>query len=535
MKTWFKLQILKSLWIPKTSCRLFHKKPRLLTPELFSRYESIRKGEQQVPEHFNFASDVLDKWSQMEKDGKRASNPAFWWVNGTGNEVKWSFEELGFLSRKVANLLSEMCGLQQGDRIMLILPRIPEWWLVNVACMRTGISLILGASQLTAKDIFYRLQVSKAKCIITNDLVASGVDSFASDCQFLKTKLIVSEGGRDGWLNFNELYKVQPADHICVKTKIQDPMVIYFTSGSTGSPKMVEHSQGSLGFRPNGSQKLIMRYWLDLTPADVVWGISDTGWIVSSLASVLDPWVFGSCVFVHRLPKVESTTILSTLSRFPITTLCSAPTLFHMLVKHDLTSYKFMSLKSCVSGGEPLNPEVLEQWKRKTGLNICEIYGQTETAIICSVFKGMKINPGSMGKPVPLYDVQIIDENANVLPPGQEGEIAVRIKPKRPLGLFSKYIHNPEKTAASERGDFFVTGDRGMMDEDGYFWFLGRSDDIIISSGRERDSQEFKFQRGTCVSLIQQNKQGVCLNRLNLLYVYTGLSLIRLKMLLKLN
>uniref|UniRef100_A0A8C4VY19 medium-chain acyl-CoA ligase n=1 Tax=Gopherus evgoodei TaxID=1825980 RepID=A0A8C4VY19_9SAUR len=412
-------------------------------------------------------------------DGKRSSNPAFWWVNGRGNEVRWSFEELGFHSRKVANVLSDICGLQKGDRVMLILPRIPEWWLVNVACMRTGISLVLGTSQLTAKDISYRLQACKAKCIITNDMLASAVDAVASDCQFLKTKLIVSEGRRDGWLNFNELYKAQPADHICVKTKIQDPMVIYFTSGTTGSPKMAEHSQGSLGFRPVISE----RYWLDLTPEDMMWCLSDTGWIIASLGSVLDPWVFGSCVFVHNLPQVESATILNTLSRFPITAIFGAPTLFRMLVQHDLTSYKFMSLQHCTSGGEPLNPEVMEQWKRTTGLTICEMYGQTETGIICSVFKGMKIKPGSMGKTAPLYDAQIIDENANVLPPGQEGEIAIRIKPKRPLGLFSKYIDNPEKTASSERGNFFITGDRGTMDEEGYFWFLGRSDDIINSSG----------------------------------------------------
>ncbi|XP_024060475.1 acyl-coenzyme A synthetase ACSM4, mitochondrial-like isoform X2 [Terrapene carolina triunguis] len=479
MKTLLKLQILKSLWISKSSCRLFHKQPRLLAPELFSHDESIRQGEQQVPEYFNFASDVLDKWSQMEKDGKRSSNPAFWWVNGRGNEVRWSFEELGFHSRKVANVLSDICGLQKGDRVMLILPRIPEWWLVNVACMRTGIVLMVGTSQLTAKDILYRLQASKAKCIITNDMVASTVDAVASDCQFLKTKLIVSEGRRAGWLNFNELYKAQTADHICVKTKIQDPMVIYFTSGTTGSPKMVEHSQGSLGFRPVISE----RYWLDLTPEDMMWCLSDTGWIIASLGSVLDPWVFGSCVFVHSLPRVESTTLLNTLSRFPITTIFGAPTLFRMLVQHDLTSYKFMSLQHCVSGGEQLNPEVIEQWKRKTGLTIYEVYGQTETGVVCSVFKGMKIKPGSMGKAVPLYDVQIIDENANVLLSGQEGEIAIRIKPKRPLGLFSKYIDNPEKTASSERGNFFVTGDRATMDEEGYFWFLGRSDDVINSSG----------------------------------------------------
>ncbi|XP_010221519.1 PREDICTED: acyl-coenzyme A synthetase ACSM4, mitochondrial-like [Tinamus guttatus] len=479
MKIFFKLQALKSLSSLKFHRRAFRDHPRLLASDLYSQYESVRRGEQEIPKYFNFASDVLDKWSEIEKAGKRPSNPAYWWIDGKGEEVKWSFEELGFLSRKVANVLTKVCGMQKGDRIIVILPRIPEWWLVNVACMRTGIVLIPGISQLTAKDILYRLQASKATCIITNDTLAPAVDSVASECQFLKNKLIVSQGSREGWLNFTDLYKSQSDDHSCVKTSIQDPVCIFFTSGTTGSPKMAEHSQGSLGFRPLLSE----RYWLDLTPSDVIWNTADTGWILTAVTSVFDPWVFGSCVFIHRLPRIESSTILNTLSRYPVDTLVGAPTLFRMLVQNDFSSYKFMNLKHCASGGEPVNPEVMEQWKSKTGLDIHEIYGQTETGVICCVSKGMKVKPGSMGKAASFYDVQIIDKNANILPPGQEGEIAVRSKPIRPLGFFSKYVDNPEKTAASERGDFYLTGDKGTVDEDGYFWFVGRDDDIIISAG----------------------------------------------------
>ncbi|XP_040449765.1 acyl-coenzyme A synthetase ACSM4, mitochondrial-like isoform X2 [Falco naumanni] len=469
----FKLQTLKSLWTLKPPHRTFHGHSRLLASDVYSQYKSVRQGEQEIPKYFNFASDVLDKWSEIEKAGKRPSNPALWWVSGEGEEVKWSFEELGFLSRKVANGLTKVCGLQKGDRILVILPRIPEWWLVVVACMRAG------TSQLSAKDILYRLQASKAKCIITDDTLAPAVDSVASQCQSLKTKLMVSKGRREGWLNFTHLYKHQSADHSCVKTRIQDSVSFYFTSGTTGSPKMTEHSQGSLGFRPLLSE----RYWLDLTPSDMIWSTADTGWVLASLTSVFDSWVFGSCIFIHKLPRIESATILNTLCRFPIDVLVGAPTLFRMLVQSDLSNYKFMNLKHCMSGGEPLNPEVMEQWKSKTGLDIHEIYGQTETGIICCVSKGMKIKPGSMGKAVPLYDVQIIDKNANILPPGQQGEIAVRSKPVRPLGFFAGYVDNPKKTAETERGDFYVTGDRGTMDEDGYFQYIGRDDDIIISSG----------------------------------------------------
>uniref|UniRef100_A0A8D0KZV0 medium-chain acyl-CoA ligase n=1 Tax=Strix occidentalis caurina TaxID=311401 RepID=A0A8D0KZV0_STROC len=458
MKLLFKLRTLKSLWTPKPPNRTFHGHPRLLASDVYSQYESVRRGEQEIPKYFNFASDVLDKWSEIEKAGKRSSNPAFWWVDGKG-EVKWSFEELAFLSRKAANVLTKVCGLQKGDRIVVILPRIPEWWLVNVACMRAGIVLIPGISTLSAKDILYRLQASKAMCIITNDTVAPAVDSVASECQFLKTKLIVSKGSREGWLNFTDLN--QSADHSCVKTRIQDSMSIFFTSGTTGSPKMTEHSQGSLGFRPLLSE----RYWLDLTPSDVIWSTADTGWILASLSCVFDPWVFGSCIFIHKLPQVESAAILNTLCKFPIDVLVGAPTLFRMLVQNDLSNYKFMNLKHCVSGGEPLNPEVMEQWKSKTGLDIHEVYGQTEMILSLGLF------------------CLIIDKNANILPPGQQGEIAVRSKPIRPLGFFSEYVDNPKKTAESERGDFYVTGDRGTMDKDGYFQFIGRDDDIIISSG----------------------------------------------------
>uniref|UniRef100_A0A493SUA4 medium-chain acyl-CoA ligase n=1 Tax=Anas platyrhynchos platyrhynchos TaxID=8840 RepID=A0A493SUA4_ANAPP len=198
----FKLPILKSLWTQKPLYRTFHGHSKLLASDVYSQYQAVRRGEQEIPKYFNFASDVLDKWTEIEKAGKRPSNSAFWWISGKGEEVKWSFEELGFLSRKVANVLTKVCGLQKGDRIIVVLPRIPEWWLVNVACMRAGIVLIPGTTQLSAKDILYRLQASKAKCIITDDTVAPAVDSVASESQFLKNKLIVSKGSREGWLNF---------------------------------------------------------------------------------------------------------------------------------------------------------------------------------------------------------------------------------------------------------------------------------------------------------------------------------------------
>ncbi|KAM6197273.1 acyl-coenzyme A synthetase ACSM4, mitochondrial-like [Sarcoramphus papa] len=479
MRTFIKSWIPQSLRILRSPCRLFHGCNRLLTSQIISYYDSINQCKNELPEYFNFASDVLDEWSRLEKDGRRPANPAFWWVNDEGEEVKWSFEELGFLSRKAANILSEACGLQREDRVIAVLPRVPEWWLLNVACMRTGIVFIPGTSQLTAKDILYRLQASKAKCIITNDTLAPAVESVMLDCQFLKSKLIVAKGSRDGWLNLKELFAVTSADHKCVKTRSQDPMLIYFTSGSTGPPKMVvqSHSSYGIGFATSG------RYWMNLTPSDIMWNTSDTGWVKSAWSSVFAPWICGSCVFVHSMPQFKPVVIAETLSRYPITAFCTAPTAYRMLVQHDLSSYKFTSLKHCVSGGEPLNPEVMAKWKIQTGLDIYEGYGQTETVTICANMKGMEIKPGSLGQAVPPYDVQIVDDDGAILPAGEEGNIAVRVQPTRPFCLFSEYLDNPEKTAASVCGNFYVTGDRGIMDEEGYVWFVGRADDIINSSG----------------------------------------------------
>lgn len=433
----------------------------------------------EIPEYFNFAKDVLDQWTNMEKAGKRLSNPAFWWINGNGEEVKWSFEELGSLSRKFANILTEACSLQRGDRVIVILPKIPEWWLANVACLRTGTVLIPGTTQLTQKDILYRLQSSNAKCIVTDDVLAPVVDAVAPKCKNLHSKLIVSQHSREGWGNLKEMMKYASDNHTCVNTKHNEMMAIYFTSGTTGPPKMIGHTHSSfgLGLSING------RFWLDLIPTDVMWNTSDTGWAKSAWSSVFSPWSQGACVFAHHLPRFEPTSVFQTLSKFPITVFCSAPTAYRMLVQNDMTSYKFKCLKHCVSAGEPINPEVTEQWRRKTGLDIYEGYGQTETVLICGNFKGMKIKPGSMGKPSPAFDVKILDENGTVLPPGQEGDIGVQVLPDRPYGLFTHYVDNPSKTASTLRGSFYITGDRGYMDEDGYFWFVARSDDVILSSG----------------------------------------------------
>ncbi|KAM4813791.1 acyl-coenzyme A synthetase ACSM4, mitochondrial isoform X2 [Urocitellus parryii] len=479
MKILLHYRTFRLTWLAKLSGRHFHGDHQIRAPLTTADFEAINLCDKSVPKNFNFAGDVLDQWSLKEKTGERPANPALWWVNGQGDEVKWSFRELGSLSRKAANVLTKPCGLQRGDRVAVILPRIPEWWLINVACMRTGLVFMPGTTQLTARDILYRLQVSEAKGIVVSEEVAPAVESIMSECPHLKTKLLVSPHSREGWLSFHQLFQSASEEHSCVETGSQEPMAIYFTSGTTGSPKMAQHSHSSIGI----GYAVCGRYWLDLKSSDVIWNMSDTGWIKAAIGSVFSSWLWGACVFVHRMASFDTDAFLDTLVTYPITTMCSAPTVYRMLVQKDLKRYKFKKLRHCVTGGEPLNPEVMEQWKAQTGLQLYEGYGQTEVGIICANVKGQEIKPGSMGRGVLPYDVQIIDENGNVLPPGEEGEIALRLKSTRPFCFFSEYVNNPEKTAATLRGNFYVTGDRGVKDSDGYFWFVGRADDVIISSG----------------------------------------------------
>uniref|UniRef100_A0A8C7MLM2 medium-chain acyl-CoA ligase n=1 Tax=Oncorhynchus kisutch TaxID=8019 RepID=A0A8C7MLM2_ONCKI len=374
---------------------------RVSPPQNFTGYESIKQQySPQIPEYFNFAEDVLDVWAEKEKKGEKGSNPAFWWVNDRKQEVRWSFEELGFHSRRLANVLSGACGLNQQDRVFLVLPRVPEWWLVNVACLRTGTVLLPGTSQLTARDILHRLQTSGARCVITDESLAPLLDAVASQCSSLQHKILVSPTKREGWKNFGDLVRNASSDHECVKTRSDDPMTIFFTSGTTGSPKMTQHSHSSYGI-----------------------GLTVNG------------------------------------------------------------SYNFSNLQHCLCAGEPINPEVMEKWRSATGLDIYEGYGQTETVLIAGTFKGMKIKPGAFGKASPEYDVQVVDEAGNVLPRGVEGNLGIRVKPHKPFSLFTEYTGDPDRTAECYVGDFYLTGDRGVMDEDDYLWFVGRADDVILSAG----------------------------------------------------
>nr|XP_021526990.1 acyl-coenzyme A synthetase ACSM4, mitochondrial [Aotus nancymaae] len=390
MKIFFRYQTFRFIWLAKPPGRHLHRDHQLWTHLTLADFEAIHRCERSLPKNFNFAADVLDQWSQKEKTGERPVNPALWWVNGKGDEVKWSFRELSSFSQKAANVLTKPCGLQRGDRVAVILPRIPEWWLLNVACIRTGIIFMPGTIQLTAKDILYRLRASKAKCIVASEEVAPVVESIAVECPDLKAKLLVSSQSRNGWLSFQELFQLASEEHSCVETGSEEPMAIYFTSGTTGSPKMAQHSQSSLSI----GSTLCGRYWLDLKSSDIMWNMSDTGWVKAAIGSVFSSWLHGACVFVHQMVQFDVDTFLDTLTTYPITILCSPPTVYRMLVQKDLKRYKFKRLRQLYGG--TTNPGS----ERSEGRNGSELYVayDRQSGIICSNQKGQEIKLGSMGK-----------------------------------------------------------------------------------------------------------------------------------------
>jgi acetyl-CoA synthetase/medium-chain acyl-CoA synthetase len=265
-------------------------------------------------------------------------------------------------------------------------------------------------------------------------------------------------------------------------TRADDPSLIYFTSATTGQPKMVLHNQVSygLGHRVTGG------LWLDLKPGDVHWNLSDVGWAKAAWSSFFGPWLMGACVFaVDWHGRFNPHTVLGVLESHPVTTWCAPPTALRLIVREGIGRRKFPALRHCVTAGEPLQREVFAAWEAATGLVIHEGYGQTETVVLIGNFRslGREVRPGSMGHGAPGTEIALLDEDLRPVPDGQEGEIALRVKPRRPLGLFQEYWRNPEETAAHFRGDWYLTGDRARRDREGYHWFVGRADDVIKSSG----------------------------------------------------
>jgi acyl-coenzyme A synthetase/AMP-(fatty) acid ligase len=433
---------------------------------------AIRDFRLEVPDRFNFARDVIGRWA------RDPDKLAMLWIGQRGEERRITFRQFDERSDRFAAALQRH-GVRPGDRVMVQLPRVPEWWEVLLGCFKAGAVAVPGTVLLTAKDIQYRTALADGVAYVTDADGAARVDQVRGECPSLR--LLVQCGGEpgEGWLAYERELEASDAAET-VDTASADPALIYFTSGTVGNPKMVLHTHASY---PIGHQ-VTGRFWLDLRPDDLHLNLSETGWAKAAWSSFLGPWNMGAALFVQDARgRFSASETLDLLEQHPITTFCAPPTAYRMLVLEDLTRRKLRSLRWCVGAGEPLNPEVIETWERGTGHLIRDGYGQTETVLLCANFPTLEVRPGSMGKPSPSVSVAVIDEEGNALPADSEGDIAVRVQPERPVGLFKEYWRNPEATEAARRGDWYVTGDRAYVDGDGYFWFVGRSDDVIISAG----------------------------------------------------
>jgi acyl-coenzyme A synthetase/AMP-(fatty) acid ligase len=416
---------------------------------------------EQAAAYYNFARDVIDRWADM-----RPLNPALWCVDETGGERRFTFAELAEGVVRASSAFHQM-GIRRGDRVLVMLPRVPMWWIGMLGLIRLGAVPIPATTLLTSKDIAYRIEAAQISAILTDANGAGKLGNF-------RGVIIVDE-------EFEHDASRAPSSIEPEQTRADEPGIIYFTSGTTGPPKMVLHSQESygLGHRVTGAE------WLCSTPNDIHWNLADTGWAKAAWSSFFGPWHMGACIFsIDARGKFDPAAALRTLAKYPITTWCAPPTALRLIVREDLAEFRFPRLRHCVSAGEPLNPEVIETWKSATGLTIYEGYGQTETVVLVANLRGRgdEVIPGSMGRPVPGFDVSLLDEDLNSVTDGKEGEVAVRLAP-RPLGLFREYWRNPDENAVRFRGGWYLTGDRACRDEQGRYWFVGRADDVIKSAG----------------------------------------------------
>jgi len=423
------------------------------------------------PEFFNFGFDVVDHWAEATPD-----HLAIHWVGG--DATRWvTFSEITDRSARLARGLGDL-GLARGDRVLVILPRIVPWWEMLVGLFKAGLVAIPGTTLLTAKDLAYRLQLAGATAIVTDAEGAEKVDAITQDLPLLRHRILVG-AERSGWQSYDELITSQTQGVARVDTRSDEPALVYFTSGTTGMPKMVLHTHASYGL----GHQVTGRFWLDLQPTDLHWNVSDTGWAKAAWSSLFGPWSCGASLFVqHTEGKFQPADVLAGLAKYPITTLCAAPTIYRWLVQLDLSEFEPIALRHCVAAGEPLNPEVIATWKKATGLTIRDGYGQTETVLLCGNFPGIDVKPGAMGLPSPGFELAIVDDEGLPAPIGQEGDLAIKIEPDRPLGLFKEYWQDVSATAEAFRQGWYRTGDCGRLDEDGYFWFVGRADDVINSS-----------------------------------------------------
>ncbi len=440
--------------------------------EDFASYEDFRKNFRiDVPERFNFAYDIVDEYARLEPD-----KTALVWCDDAGRERVFSFADISKLSNQAANFFRDH-GIKKGDAVMLVLKRRWHYWAASMALCKLGAIMIPGTYLLTAKDLKYRLESANAKMIVSiaDKEVVEAIEG--SKVDIIRASV---DGPIPGFLDFTAEIAARPEtlEKPEELPENDDPMLLYFTSGTTGMPKMVQQS-----FTYPLGHIVTARFWHNTGEDDLHITVADTGWAKCSWGKIYGQWIAGTAQFVYDMDAFVPEKLAEKLAKYRVTSFCAPPTVYRFLIKEDLSAYDLSALKHASTAGEPLNPEVYNQFKRQFGIGIREAFGQSESTPILGNFIFSPPRPGSIGKPNPMYNVQLLDEHGKPAEVGEEGEIVIDTSKGKPVGLFDGYYMDKERTESCWFGAKYHTGDMAWMDEDGYFWFIGRGDDVIKSSG----------------------------------------------------
>lgn len=447
---------------------------RYLTKIEHEGYENFAKDTDIiVPENFNYGYDIIDEYAKLCPDKR-----ALVWCNDKGEEKIFTFGDMKVFSDKVAYILDKS-GVHKGDFVMTMLNRRYEYWITAIACHKIGAVLVPATYLLTAKDIAYRINNADVKVlIVTNeDDVTKHVAEAIPMCPSLKKVFTTTDS--DLFESLDNAIDNAPEGFVPrEKTTNDDKFLVYFTSGTTGNPKMVAHKY----LYPLGHM-ITAKFWQDVVDDGLHLTMAETGWAKCSWGKIYGQWIAGTAIFVYDyFGKFTPTDILPLISKYKITTFCAPPTIYRFLCKEDLSHYDFSSITHCSTAGEALNPEVAKQFKDQTGLNIYEGFGQTESTVILATFKYMDIKQGSMGKPSPIYNVELLDNDDMPVAQGETGEVCIRLRENQ-VGLIYQYHNDEERTKATFANGIYHTGDLAYADSDGYYWYVSRKDDIIKSSG----------------------------------------------------
>ncbi len=452
-------------------------------PRVYDKFVDVVENEHGTPtsitfkntENFNFAFDIVDAIAEREPE-----KIAMVHVAADKTEKRFTFRDMQRKSSQCANYFKSI-GINRGDRVMLILKRHYQFWFAMLGLHKLGAIAIPATSQLLAHDLEYRFRAAGVSAVIcTSDGdSAESVDRAAASCPTLVHKLIVGKP-RDGWRDFNDEFTMYSSHYNRAEDAPggDDLMLMFFTSGTSGYPKIAAHNyKYALGHFHTA------KYWHNVLPDGLHFTISDTGWAKAMWGKMYGQWICEAATFVYDFDRFSAADILPMFAKYKITTFCAPPTMLRMMVKEDISKYDLSSVRHMTTAGEALNPEVYRQFERATGLQIIEGFGQSESTMLIGNLTGTKHKIGSMGKPVPIYDIALLDAEGNPVPDGEVGEICVSIKNGSPCGLFTEYYADEEKTKEARHDGYYHTGDTAWRDEDGYYWFVGRVDDIIKSSG----------------------------------------------------